>query len=49
MKISDNRVLIRKYANAQSKLSNIDEAVLTLEKYINSLSYTDREVSFELL
>ena len=49
MKISDNRALIRKYAKAQSKLSNTDEAVLTLEKYINSLSYTDREVSFELL
>ena len=49
MKTSDNRALIRKYAKALSKLNNIDEAISILRKYTNNLSYTDREVSFELL
>ena len=44
-----NRILTRKYANSLSKLNKTDEAILTLENFIESSPILDREVSFELL
>ena len=44
-----NRILTRKYAKSLSKLNEIDRAITTLEAFIESSSFLDREVSFELL
>ena len=44
-----NRILTRKYAKSLSQLNKTDKAILTLEKFIESSSIIDREVSFELL
>ena len=44
-----NRILTRKYAKSLSQLNKTDEAISTLEKFIESSSVSDREVSFELL
>ena len=44
-----NRTLTRKYANSLSQLNKTDKAISTLEKFIESSSILDREVSFELL
>tara|TARA_E500000178_G_scaffold291254_1_gene295052 strand:+ start:3 stop:1466 length:1464 start_codon:yes stop_codon:yes gene_type:complete len=47
--IKKNRILTRKYAKSLSQLNKTDEAISTLEKFIESSSILDREVSFELL
>ena len=44
-----NRILTRKYAKSLSQLNKTDKAISTLEKFIESSSILDREVSFELL
>ena len=44
-----NRILTRKYAKSLSKLNETDKAITTLERFIESSSILDREVSFELL
>ena len=44
-----NRILTRKYAKALSKLNETDNAIITLEEFIEASSVLDREVSFELL
>jgi tetratricopeptide (TPR) repeat protein len=44
-----NRILTRKYAKSLSQLNKTDEAIQTLEKFIETSSILDREVSFELL
>ena len=49
MKFKDNRTLLRKYSSSLSKLNDVDEAITILEEYKSSLSFTDRETSFELL
>ncbi len=49
MDFSNNRILVRKYSDSLAKLNKVDEAIITLENYIQNLSITDRESSFELL
>ena len=49
MDFKKNRTLLRKYSKSLSKLNDVDEAIRILEEYQNSLSFTDRETSFELL
>ncbi len=44
-----NRILTRKYAKSLSQLNKNDKAISTLEKFIETSSISDREVSFELL
>ena len=44
-----NRKLTRKYAKSLSQLNKTDKAISTLEKFIETSSILDREVSFELL
>ena len=49
MDFLNNRILVRKYSDSLAKLNKVDEAIITLENYIQNLSITDRESSFELL
>ena len=49
MDFSNNRILVRKYSDSLARLNQVDEAIITLEKYIKNLSITDRESSYELL
>ena len=49
MDFSNNRILVRKYSDSLARLNQVDEAIITLENYIKSLSITDRESSYELL
>jgi tetratricopeptide (TPR) repeat protein len=44
-----NRILTRMYAKSLSQLNKTEKAISTLEKFIESSSILDREVSFELL
>ena len=49
MDFLNNRILVRKYSESLAKLNKVDEAIIALENYIQNLSITDRESSFELL
>ena len=49
MDFLNNRILVRKYSDSLARLNQVDEAIITLEKYIKNLSITDRESSYELL
>ena len=49
MDFLNNRILVRKYSDSLAKLNKVDEAIIILENYIQNLSITDRESSFELL
>lgn len=49
MDFINNRILVRKYSDSLAKLNKVDEAIITLENYLQNLSISDRESSFELL